>query len=272
MNTLKDKGYLVVKYPKDLRDLMEITIKSWKEVCMLPEDTKRDIPYSNSADGVGYELKDGSGNMGDKKENFDISLSGREWLLENIRVVNNQVILDFVNNAVLLVDRMRQTISDFAATVERDFEIKGFKQEVDDSMDKYFIRFIHYFPGASSGDEIARAHTDQSGFTFHLYESTPGLQCLEYDGDWVDSVVSSGETIIFNAMQMQLRSAGKLRALCHRVVATEESVRNSRYSAVCFVQLANTPKYNKSKNGRLQEKTPGFNYKMSVEEFSKLFS
>ncbi len=83
--------------------------------------------------------------------------------------------------------------------------------------------------------------------------------------------VSGNETVIIPAMQMQLRSGGDLNALCHRVIATPETAVHGRYSAVCFVQFKNTPKYDKDRCGRLQEKVPGFNYEMSHQEFERLF-
>ncbi len=83
--------------------------------------------------------------------------------------------------------------------------------------------------------------------------------------------VSESRTVIIPAMQLQLRSKGKLRALWHRVVATPETAKAGRYSAVCFVQLKNTSKYDKEKWGRLQEMEEGFNYNMSPQEFAKFF-
>ncbi len=83
--------------------------------------------------------------------------------------------------------------------------------------------------------------------------------------------VASGETAIIPSMQMQLRSKGELRALTHRVIANPETAVNGRYSAVCFVQFKKTPKYDKDTHGRLQEKSPGFNYGLSHDDFSKLF-
>jgi isopenicillin N synthase-like dioxygenase len=112
---------------------------------------------------------------------------------------------------------------------------------------------------------------DQSGFTLHLFESAPGLQCLTFKNKWIDMPVSSGETAIIPSMQLQFRSLGKLKALCHRVIATRETAQSGRFSAVCFVQLKNTPKYDKEMHGRLQEKIPGFNYKMSPDDFKKFF-
>jgi isopenicillin N synthase-like dioxygenase len=108
--------------------------------------------------------------------------------------------------------------------------------------------------------------------TLHLFESAPGFQALTLDSkQWIDVSFPPGETVVIPSTQMQLRSEGKLTALCHRVVATEETAHTGRFSAVCFVQFSKTPKYDKDKHGRLQEKDPGFNYGMPLEEFARLF-
>lgn len=166
---------------------------------------------------------------------------------------------------------IKPSIHDFAEQAEEAFAIEGFKDEVKKSEAAYFIRFIHYFGNRAPGEETAAAHADQSGFTLHLFESAPGLQCLTRDGNWIDMPVSEGETVIIPSMQMQLRSKGVLKALCHRVIATTDTARGGRYSAVCFVQLGETPTYDKLAQGRLQEKAPGFNYEMPLEEFATLF-
>ncbi len=277
MNTqdLETTGSVSVTYPSGLRKAVEDAVEAWEIFCALPSEVKKNLPYSNSADGVGYELKDGSGNKGDRKENFDVALSGKDWLLQNIERIQNPMMLDFVQKAVSLVDLVKPIVIGFASDVEKDFGVRGLVDEVSHGEDVFFIRFIHYFGERSVGEETASAHTDQSGFTLHLFESDKGLQCLPYNAaslnDFVDMPVSSGETVIIPSMQMQLRSEGKLIALCHRVVATVETKDNGRYSAVCFVQLKDTPKYNKERSGRLQEKTPGFNYTMTPGEFSELF-
>lgn len=275
MNThitnLKTKGFVALTYPENLRKAVEKTVESWKKFCDLPVKTKKGLPYSNNTAGVGYELKEGVGNKADRKENFDVTLGGEEWLRNNIRGIQDKTALEFVKNATALVGIMKPIILDFARQSEEAFNLKGLLDEVENGEDAFFVRFIHYFGDREVGDETATAHADQSGFTLHLFESADGLQCLPYNGEWIDMPVSAGETVIIPSMQMQLRSKGELKALCHRVIATPETAENGRYSAVCFVQLKNTPKYDKDTHGRLQEKTPGFNYNLSHEDFSKLF-
>jgi isopenicillin N synthase-like dioxygenase len=264
---LETKGFMGVSYLPPLRRAVSSAVESWKAFCSLPENIKKQIPYSNKGAGVGYEMKDGSGSKGDKKENFDVALGGKEWLLDNA----NPEALEFVRDAVSLVGVIKPFILEFAEQVEAAFGIQGLSQEVDESEDAFFVRFIHYVGDREEGEETANAHVDQSGFSLHLFESDPGLQCLTSDHKWIDMPVSKEETIIIPSMQLQLRSEGKLKALAHRVVATRETAKKGRYSAVCFVQLKKTPKYDKEKWGRLQEMAPGFNYKIPHKEFKKYF-
>lgn len=271
IHDLKTKGFVSVTYPLNLRNAVTKTIESWKSFCELPLDLKRGLPYSNNADGVGYELKDGVGNKADRKENFDVALSGRNWLEKNISSIKDPAIVRFVDDATELIRIIKPAIMDFALQAEKIFSLPGFTKEVEESTGGFFLRFIHYSGDRRIGQETAAAHVDQSGFTLHLFESHRGLQCLTYDKKWMDMPVSEGKTVIIPAMQMQLRSKGELRALAHRVVANEETAKSGRYSAVCFIQLKNTPRYDKDTYGRLQEKTPGFNYSMPVEKFARLF-
>ncbi len=271
IKNLQTQGFVVLTYPQDLRIAVDRTVKSWKKFCALPVEVKKGLPYSNSADGVGYELKEGVGNKADRKENLDVALGGKDWLEKHAGSIKNPVALEFIQNAIGLVGILKPTVLNFAQQSEDAFGLRDFVREVDKSENAFFVRFIHYFGDRKVGEETASAHTDQSGFTLHLFESDPGLQCLEYEGDWIDMPVSEGETVIIPSMQMQLRSEGKLRALCHRVIANEKTATDGRYSGVCFVQQMDTPKYDKDKHGRLQEKTPGFNYGMIHNKFIKFF-
>ncbi|MEK7463925.1 MAG: 2OG-Fe(II) oxygenase family protein [Patescibacteria group bacterium] len=271
INDLKTKGFVTMKYPESLRGPVENAVKSWKRFCALPTETKKGLPYSNGGTGVGYEFKDGVGKNADRKENFDVTLAGKGWVKVNAQKIESIAALNFAVQSTDLVGLLKPLVLDFAEQVEKTYSLKGFKQEVADSESAFFVRFIHYFGERNVGDETASAHVDQSGFTLHLFESAPGLQYLDSSKVWRDASISAGETDIIPSMQLQLRSEGKLNALCHRVIATLETAIGGRYSAVCFIQLKNTPRYDKDKQGRLQEREAGFNYDMPMGEFGKLF-
>ncbi|HYC83059.1 MAG TPA: 2OG-Fe(II) oxygenase family protein [Candidatus Paceibacterota bacterium] len=267
---LKAGGFLSLGYPADLREAVNKTVASWRVFCSLPTAAKQNLPYADDTRGIGYELKDGIGIGIDRKESFDVTLAGQDWLKKNAELID-PIALVFVQDALSLVSKVKPLVLDFAWQAEKAFSMDGFTEEVEQSELCYFIRFIHYFGDREMGEEIAVPHADQSGFTLHLFESAPGLQCLTFDGRWIDMPVSEGETVIIPAMQLQLRSGGKLKALCHRVIATPEPASGGRYSAVCFIQLKETPKYDKARWGRLQRKVSGFNYEMTLGDFAALF-
>lgn len=241
-----------------------------EKFCALPAETKKILPCSNNAAGVGYELKEGGG--ADIKENFDVTMGGLEWLLKNAEKAENPAVTDFIHQATSLVALMKPSVLDFSRQAEKAFDLRGFADEVDRSEGEFFVRFIHYFGNRDAGDEIASPHVDQSCFTLHLYESDPGLQGLTYsDRKWINMPVSSGETVIIPSMQMQLRSKGSLKALWHRVIATHHTAEHGRFSAVCFVQLVDSPTRDKEKTGRMQEWPKGSTYDSSHEEFTRFF-
>ncbi len=273
INDLKDRGFVSVPYPADVRKAVAEAQRCWEAFCSLPDEIKRKFQYSNGGAGVGYEDKRVSGNSADYKENFDLTLGDIEWLKEQAAIIGDPTITAFVNAASKVAELISPSIVSFAESVEKSFAVEGFKDEVTASKDAFFIRFIHYFDGATVEQETAEAHTDQSGMTPHLFSSASGLECLNHDMKWQPMPVSHGEMVIIPSMQLQLRSKGILKATVHRVVATPETIATGRYSAVCFVQFTNTPKYDK-KTGRLQElhkNDLGFNYRMPHEEFARMF-
>ena len=145
INDLKTKGFFDLQYPSSLRAKVSQVAMAWKEFYMLPTDIKKGLPYSNTADGVGYELKDGLGDKADRKENFDVTTAGKTWLETEIKNIHNQKALEFVKEATALVGLLKPTILDFARQAEQVFGLEGFVDEVNASEDSYFVRFIHYF-------------------------------------------------------------------------------------------------------------------------------
>lgn len=267
---LQTKGFVIVDYPAELRKAVEETAELWKEFCSLPTEIKKGLPYSNGQDGVGYEIKDGSGPNGDKKENFDVAGAGVEWLKKHSEEISSPIAVKFIESALNITRLIKPLVCEFAQAIEDEFGIPGFANEIEEGQNRIFVRWIHYFGDRKPGEETASSHIDQSGMTPHLWESAPGFQYLTYDGKWEDASFPKGTTFIIPSAQMPLKHSG-FRAMCHRVIATEETAKNGRYSAVCFVQFAKTPKYDKDTYGRLQEKTPGFNYNMPYDEYVKMF-
>jgi hypothetical protein len=261
-----------VSYPGALRVGVGKAVESWKGFCGESEVIKSQFPYnSDKGMGVGYELKKVQGTSLDMKEDFHFTTGSKKWILETAQSIGDEKISRFVKDAEGLVNLIEPLVLDFAQRAEKEFNLVGFEEEVRESKDIWFVRFLHYFGGRKEGDEIATPHADKSGFTLHLYESDPGLQYLDFAKQWQDMPISLGETAIIPGMRLQYRSQNRAKAIYHRVIATEKVARQGRFSVVCFIHPKNTPEYNKQKAGRLQEFPPGFNYDMSFDEFSKLF-
>jgi isopenicillin N synthase-like dioxygenase len=274
MNTsienLETAGFVNVPYPASLRKSVEAAVERWKAFCAQSEEARMSVPYlSKEGMGVGYELKKTPGANLDLKEDFHFSPGSAKEL--KLAVEANSYARELVVAVENLSEELRPLISAFALEIEKAFGLAGFKEEIEQSEDEWFLRFLHYFGDREEGEEIATAHADKSGFTLHLYESDPGLQYLDRNYQWQDLQISNGETAIILGMRGQYRSEGRLKATFHRVIATPITAKRGRFSMVVFVHPKNTPAYDKARAGRLQEFQPGFNYEMPFEEFAKLF-
>jgi isopenicillin N synthase-like dioxygenase len=273
LQTLETAGFVRIPYPPALRAGVLEAVEAWKQFCLLPNGAKQLVTYSGdmNVSGVGYELKLEAGGTNDLKEDFHLRVSERHLIEEDVRKAGPEAV-EFMEKALALAPLMRPVIFGFAEAVEREYGMEGFLADTRDRMPRALIRFLHYFGGRQPGECLATPHVDKGGFTLHLHESHPGLQHLSFENErWEPMDFGEGETAIIPAMRMQYRSGSRLKATCHRVVANEETARTGRYSAVCFMDFANTPYYDKARLGRLQDQPAGFNYRMPFEEFSQLF-
>ena len=273
VSTLATRGYVNVTYPEELRAGVKNAVAAWEAFCALPEETKRMVSYSGDGNvsGVGYELKLESGINKDLKEDFHVRETERDLIIGEARKAGS-IAVKFVETGLALNELVAPVLAEFANAVEKQFAMPRFAADVAVKQPRALFRFLHYFGDRKIGDELAVPHVDKGGFTLHLYESHPGLEYLSFKRAWEPMAFTENETAIIPAMRMQLRSENRLKSTCHRVVANAETAVAGRFSAVCFVDFARTPFYDKAKHGRLQERPPAFNYNMSLNEFEKLFA
>ncbi len=263
-------GVASVPYPAELQNLVKLTAEAWREFCELPDSEKAKLATSNDFNGLGYENKLNSPNSADRKENFDITANGIELLNRpGISIVAS----DLIFGAAILTEQAKAVIAEAGTAMPAPGQPGGNLRELAEmSAGNAFFRLIHYLPGAAVGEVVGAAHTDHSGITAHLYESTGGCENLSFGTrEWRPLPVAENGATVFAGMQGQLAAGGEVTALCHRIVANETTAAMGRLSMVSFVALEGWPAYDKRNNGRLQEKTPGFNYDETPAEFPRYF-
>lgn len=264
LETLAAKGVAHVPYEPELRQAVADTLQLWQDFVELPLEDKQHYLATKASDWLGYEIKDGSGPHGDRKQNFDISASYPQPGLDQDPFIKNSYEL-----SVVMAQKAQQVAQEIGAQYDID-QLKTTKLEDIEA----FVRFLYYPGHRQVGDLFGEPHTDQSGMTFHLAETSDGCERLDpKTREWLPMPVDETEGLLFGAMQLQLLSNGEIPALCHRIRTNQETASVGRYAVVCFVRfLGDVPLYDKDKHGRLQERTPGFNYDLSTEEFAKLFT
>lgn len=269
----RDKGLVSVPYPSNLKKVVSEVAESWKLFCGLPKEVKEKFEYIlNVHDGTGYEIKDDPSVEIDLKENFHVSLGELGRFRSTAKDIEDERTTHFIRDVENLMNKVEPFVVDFIEKVEKTYNLRGFKDECLEGKDMWVFRYLHYFKSGKSGKELAAPHCDRGGFTLHLYESVSGLEYLGYDGEsWNTMPISLGETVIIPGMQLQMRSEGELKALCHKVKSNDISAKEGRFSAVLFVDFPHTARYNKKAYGMLKRFGPGFNYTMPFSEFSKLF-
>lgn len=264
------RGVAHVRYPEDLRLAVATAMNSWVEFCKLPRNVKAAFAFveDDHGDGAGYELKEGAGESRDFKENFHVTLF-QQGRLKGIAGTRR---IPFLDDALALLTKMEPIIVGFAQKMEEQYRLAGFTDVTRASKPYWTLRYLHYFGNQPPNAVLAAPHLDKGGFTMHLYESDGGCQYFTLDSrEWNPLPVGPEETVIFGGMQLQQISQGALKALYHRVVATENTSINGRFAMVCFVSLEGPPQYNKKVYGSMQTHRVAFNYDMPDADFQGLF-
>lgn len=272
LHTLATEMLARLPYPAELRIRVEEMMRAWEAFCVLPDETKAKFGYTKDGrvSGGGYELKkDGSADL---KENFHVRRDLSDFLYAEAKRIGAKEMNDFLDAAFAVYPGIDALLSDTMRAIEETQGIKGLLIDTEAGKDTRTIRTLHYFGDRTPGDVLGDPHCDKGGFTIHLHESAPGVERLTREGEWVPMDVHDGEALFFAGLVLQLRSGGKITAPCHRIVANEATAVSGRYSSVAFSPIANTPYYDKERLGRTQLFAAGFNYTMSPQEFSTLFT
>lgn len=259
---IQNFGYGTITYSKDLKTQIQKLAFLFKSFCDQSLNHKLLIPFEESG---GYEYKTKEDSL-DAKEDFHITKEYSFPLILNPNM-KDDAFVSFAKNILgekELFEMLKEISSHFLRMTVKNFP----KYALDPN--GWVLRFLHYF--AQDGD-LAYQHFDKGGHTLHLYESAPGLECFWKD-NWNPISFSENEAVFFPGGLAQLVSQCELKALWHRVVATEESAKIGRYSMVLFNDY---PKYlytyNKEKFGPVQKAfNLGENYLMTPSKFIEYFT
>ena len=263
------------KYQEGVNDAVASLAEAWEAFRLLPLDEKLKLKTNNLFDGVGYEYKVNDSISSDLKENFDFAPHS----VEDIWTARGLNIAEEAYGLIEAFDRLsiasQPMLENFWYKLGPDTPLTSFDEDNRPrwSAQSTFLRALYYPSGAELGDIIAEPHTDHSGGTTHFYESTDGCEMLTIaDREWQPMPINDHEGVRFGGMQTQLESQNEIKALCHRVIANETTVEIGRSAIVGFMPLSGAQKYDKKTHGRLQEKEPGFNYDLSLEELKEYFT
>ena len=269
--SLKKDGFINISYPGNVRSAVEETANAWKDFCDLPIEAKQAFPYNEKIEG-GYEFKGEVALGKDLKENFHITPKS----ISELKILggSNSVAQSLIDASEKLFSNLAPFTNDVLEKLEEESGVTGLTERTNRMKDSWVLRFLHYLPGMPAGHEIASTHPDKGSITLHLYESADGLEYF-WNDKWMSMPVGVDYTASIGGMGLQYATQCEVKATNHRVVATEETSKNGRYSMVMFLQIAEVPNYDKEKNGRLQDvllsRGLGFNYNMTFDEFKTLF-
>lgn len=265
-----------VKYPFVLRNHVLLAMEMWREFCERPLEIKQRLRFEEIAGigDAGYEFRPGDPEQKiDTKETLHFTRGEADRLLS---YTDHDLTGEDGRDFLLALSRLEKDcfpfLVRFAERLSAQFQSlpTDFVERVAASRNRWTYRFLHYFPGEN--EIIGGAHCDKGGFTPHLASDLPGLEYLSADKvTWRPMDTMEGTTVIIPSLQMQYVSGGEAKAVCHRVVSTPESREKGRYAAVCFIDMVDTPLYNKKKFGGTQNHPQGFNYDMPHKNFAKFF-
>ncbi len=266
VETLKTLGYVAVDRPEGMREVADAAMLSWQHFCALPLDEKRIFSGGNRVKDFGYMMRQDKGANADSKELFHVKRLEIGEMRKRAAKITDRRAVEFINAVDALIEQTIGIVAHFTRAVERAYALRGFTSRVLAAQDQWVFRYVHYMRGSM----LAHPHTDRGGFTLHLNESDAGGEYLTFDGEWRPWLVSARRTVIFPSMGLQHFSKGKLKALCHRVVANGKTSTHGRYSMVAFIDFFSEHRYDDSRR-RLQDFEPGFNYQLSFSDLERLF-
>jgi|GEM_PF-2977456 len=262
INEIEKLGYGTALYSSQLKSNVIDLINIFESFCGQSLDHKQNMLYQSS---MGYENHNRLADPAsvDHKESFYIK-NNYEFPKT---FTPSEVDEEFVLGCKSLLKEILPLVLNSTAALS-DVGGGDLSQYFDET--SLTLRAIHYYPDTSV--EIAYHHVDRGGHTYHLYETTDGLEAY-WQGAWNKIIFNQAQMAYFPGLQAQFASKCLLRGLCHRVVSNIQSVQHGRYSLVLFIDYHKLGyKYSLNKSGPIEKALlPGQNYEMPFIELRKFF-
>jgi len=261
-NEIEKLGYGTTHYSSQLKSSVIDLMNKFESFCGQSLDHKQNMLYQSS---LGYENRDRLVDpmSVDHKESFYIK-NNYEFPKT---FTPSEVDKEFVSSCKFLLKEILPLV--FSSTgVLSNVGGNDLSQYFDET--SLTLRAIHYYPDTSV--EIAYHHVDRGGHTYHLYETTDGLEAY-WQGTWNKIFFDKGQMAYFPGLQAQFASRCLLKGLCHRVVSNTQSAQHGRYSLVLFIDYHKLGyKYSLNKNGPIEKAfLPGQNYEIPFIELKNFF-
>ena len=261
-NELDTYGYVSTIYTDRTRSLVLDVMQKFYDFSNQSLDHKNHMYYQNT---MGYENRNKTidPEFVDNKESF--------YIKENYKFPHtfspSAIDEDFVLSCKTLLSEVIELV-EYSTGIFSKIAGVDLSQYFD--MSALTLRAIHYYPDTNF--EIAHHHVDRGGQTYHLFETTDGLEAY-WNGKWSKIIFDENQMIYFPCIQAQFASRCILKGLSHRVISTDQSVKDGRYSLVLFVDYNKLPyKYSFSKKGPIEKALfPGQNYDMNFSELENYF-
>lgn len=262
INEIENSGYGTVPYSSQLKVNVIDLMNKFESFCAQSLEHKHNMLYRSS---VGYENRDRitDPTSVDHKESFYIK-NNYEFPKT---FTPSETDKEFVLGCKFLLKELIPLVLNSTAVLS---------EVADNDLGKYFdessltLRAIHYYPDSST--EIAYHHIDRGGHTYHLYETTDGLEAY-WQGFWSKIIFDQDQMAYFPGLQAQFASKCALKGLCHRVISNNHSIQYGRYSLVLFIDYHKLGhKYSFNKKGPIEKVfLPGQNYEMPFLELRGFF-
>lgn len=262
INEIEKLGYGAAPYSSQLKSNVIDLMSKFESFCGQSLDHKQNMLYQSS---MGYENRDrlADPTSVDHKESFYIK-NNYEFPKT---FTPSEVDKEFVLGCKFLLKEILPLVLNSTAILS-DVGGNDLSQYFDET--SLTLRAIHYYPDTSV--EIAYHHVDRGGHTYHLYETTDGLEAY-WQGTWNKIMFDQGQMAYFPGLQAQFASKCLLKGLCHRVISNTQSVQHGRYSLVLFIDYHRLGyKYSLNKSGPVEKAfLPGQNYEIPFIELRDFF-